>query len=156
MNGNVSSRAIVGENFRIGKGSRVWHFANVEDDVSMGDRAVIGSHTYVGRGVKIGNGARIQSFVSICRNAVIEDEVFISPHVCITDDKHPRAGNPDYHAEPPTLKRGCTIGASALIMPGVVIGEGARVGAGAVVTKDVPPGETVMGVPARLRLASVT
>lgn len=151
MNGNVSPLAVVGENFRIGRGSKVWAFANVEDDVALGDDAVIGSHTYVGRGARIGNGVRVQSFVSICRNAVVEDGVFISPHVCITDDKHPRAGNPRYDAQPPILKRGCSIGASALIMPGVTIGEGASVGAGAVVTKDVPPAVTVLGVPARAR-----
>jgi len=145
----ISPQAIVGKDCTISKDSYVWHFANVEDDVTMGSGSAIGSHTYVGRGVKIGDGVRIQSFVSICRNAVLEDGVFVSPHVCITDDKNPRAGNPRYRAEPPVLKRGCSIGASATIMPGVTIGENAVVGAGAVVTRDVPAGVTVLGVPAR-------
>lgn len=148
MNGKISDRAIVGENFRIGRGSRVWHFANVEDDVTVGDGSAIGSHCYVGRGARIGNGVRIQSFVSICRNAVIEDDVFVSPHVLITDDKHPRAGNPNYKAEPPKLRAGCSIGAGAIILPGIEIGMGAVVAAGAVVTRDVPPRVTVLGVPA--------
>lgn len=147
----IHALANVGAGFTIGARSNVWAFANIEDDVSVGDDCAIGSHTYVGRGAKLGHGVRVQSFVSICRNAVIEDGVFISPHVCITDDRYPRAGNHGYAAAPPVLKRGCSIGASALIMPGVVIGEGAMVGAGAVVTKDVPPNVTVLGVPARLR-----
>lgn len=145
----ISDRAIVGDKCIIL--GDVWHFANVEDDVYLGEGAVIGSHCYVGRGARILAGARIQSFVSVCRGALIESDVFISPHVCITDDKHPRAGNARYSAQPPTLKRGCSIGASALIMPGVVIGEGAVVGAGAVVTRDVPPGVVAIGMPARAR-----
>lgn len=149
----ISHLAIVPVGFEPGEGSDVWHFANVESGVTMGKGSVIGSHTYVGGGARIGDGVRIQSFVSICRNAVLEDGVFISPHVCITDDKHPRAGNPGYAAEPPILRKGCSIGASALIMPGVEIGEGAMVGAGAVVTKDVPPGVVVVGIPARARAA---
>lgn len=153
MNGRISPHAIIGERFQIGRGSAVWHFANVEDDVTMGQGSVIGSHCYIGRGARIGDGVRIQSFVSICRDAILEDGVFVSPHVCITDDKHPRAGNPEYGAEPPILRKGCSIGASATIMPGVEIGEGATVGAGAVVTRNVAPNETVMGVPAKLRLA---
>lgn len=151
MNGWVSSLAVVGENFSIGTGSQVWHFANIEDDVAMGTGSVIGSHCYVGKWTRVGNGVRIQSFVSICRNAVIEDEVFISPHVLITDDKNPRAGNPAYRAEPPVLRKGCSIGAGAIILPGIEIGEGAVVGAGAVVTRNVPPASVVKGVPARLQ-----
>ena len=147
----ISPHAVVGEGFSIGEGSAVWHFANVEADVSLGNGSVIGSHTYVGRGARIGDGVRIQSFVSICRNAVIEDGVFISPHVQITDDKHPRAGNPGYTAEPPILRAGCSIGAGAIILPGIEIGTGAVVAAGAIVTHDVPAGVTVMGVPAKLR-----
>ncbi len=135
----------------IGEDSHIWHFANVEADVRMGSGSVIGSHTYVGAGTNIGNGVRIQSFVSICRRTIIEDGVFISPHVCITDDKFPRAGNARYEAKPPILREGCSIGASALIMPGVTIGKGAMVAAGAVVTRDVPEKGVVIGMPARLR-----
>jgi UDP-2-acetamido-3-amino-2,3-dideoxy-glucuronate N-acetyltransferase len=145
---------MIGSGFVIGRNSHVWHFSNVEDDVTMGDGSVIGSHCYIGRGVRIGNGVRIQSFVSICRNAILEDEVFVSPHVCITDDKHPRAGNPGYQAQPPILRKGCAIGASAIIMPGVEIGAGAVVGAGAIVTRDVPPAMVVVGNPARVMVAA--
>lgn len=147
----ISPQANVGRRFIIGKNSHVWHFANVEDDVSMGDGSVIGSHTYVGRGVRIGNNVRIQSFVSICRDAILEDGVFISPHVCITDDKRPRSGNPDYKAEPPILRKGCSIGAGAIILPGVEVGENAMVGAGAIVTKNVGRSVVVRGEPARAR-----
>ena len=149
----ISNMAVIGKSFLMGEDSHVWHFTNIESDVTMGDGSVIGSHCYVGSGVGIGDGVRIQSFVSICRNALLEDGVFVSPHVCITDDKHPKAGNPGYRAEPPILRKGCSIGASAIIMPGVVIGAGAVVGAGAIVTKDVPPGVVVVGNPARLMAA---
>lgn len=154
MNGKVSPHAVVGERFTMGRGSAVWHFANVEDNVTLGADSVIGSHTYVGRGALIGDNVRIQSFVSICRNAVIEDGVFISPHVQLTDDKHPVSGNPNYQAEPPILRAGCSIGAGAIIMPGIEIGAGAFVGAGAVVTHDVPAASLVLGVPAKPRIVA--
>lgn len=151
----ISDHAIIGKGFIWGDNSAVWHFANVEDDVAMGSGSVIGSHCYVGRGTRIGDGVRIQSFVSICRGTIIEDEVFISPHVLITDDKHPKAGNPSYDAQSPILLKGCSIGAGAIILPGIVIGAGAVVAAGAVVTHDVPPKVTVLGVPARARTATL-
>lgn len=147
--------ACVGKNLVLGDQSKVWAFANIEDGVTIGSGCAIGSHTYVGSGARLGDGVRVQSFVSICRGAILEDGVFVSPHVCITDDKHPRAGNPGYDAQPPILRKGCSIGASALIMPGIEIGEGAMVGAGAVVTHNVPAGAVVMGVPAKPRLQVV-
>lgn len=152
MNGNISHLASFGEGFRIGRGSRVWHFASIEDDVWMGDDSVIGASCYVGRGTRIGDRVRIQGLVSICRNTVIEDDVFVSPLVSITDDKHPRSGNgAGYRPEPPVLRRGCSIGAHVVILPGIEIGEYAIVGAGAVVTRNVPPFAVVTGVPARVR-----
>lgn len=145
----IAERAMIGLNFRSGTGSVVWHFANVEDDVTLGDFAIIGSHAFVGRGTTVGAGSRIQSGAFICRNAVIGSGVFVGPHAVLTDDKNPRAGNAAYRAEPPVLKDGCSIGAGAVVLPGVTVGRDAMVGAGAVVVRDVPDGGTVMGVPAR-------
>lgn len=146
----ISSHAVVGQRFSFGKGVTVWHFANVEDDVTVGDFAVIGSHVFVGRGTKIGNGTRIQSGAFICRRAVIGAGVFVGPLAVLTDDKYPRTSNADYLAEPPMLMDNCSISAGAVVLPGVTVGRGAMVGAGAVVVRDVPDGGTVMGVPARI------
>jgi acetyltransferase-like isoleucine patch superfamily enzyme len=148
---DVSALAVIGANVEMGAHSAVWHFANIEANVSIGSHSVIGSHSYVGRGVQIGDRVRIQSFVSICRRAMIEDDVFISPHCCLTDDKYPRSMNANYKAQPPILRKGCSLGVGVLVMPGVTIGEGAMIGAGSVVTRNVPPHITVLGTPAKAK-----
>ncbi len=147
----ISPHAIIGPNFELGEHGAVWHFANIEDDVIVGAGSVIGQSAYVGRGTRIGVGVHIQSFVFICRGAIIEDNVFVGPHVVLADDKAPRAGNRLYHPLPPRLCAGCSIGAGAIILPGVTIGMNAMIGAGAVVTRDVPGNVTVLGLPARQR-----
>ncbi len=147
----ISPHAIIGAGTEIGAGSDVWHFANLEEDVTVGAKSVIGSHAYIGRGAVIGKGVHIQSFAFICRNAAIEDNVFVGPHVVLADDKTPRAGNRLYSPQPPRLCAGCSIGAGAIILPGIVVGENAMIGAGAVVTRDVPGNVTVLGLPARQR-----
>lgn len=147
----ISTWAVTGANLRIGAESDIWHFANLEDDIVIGNGCVVGSHTYIGAHTAIGDRVRIQSFVSICRHSIIEDDVFISPHVCLTDDKYPRSLHSNYPSDPPILRKGCSLGVGVLVMPGITIGEGAMVGAGAVVTRDVPPNITVLGAPARVR-----
>ena len=126
----------------------VWRFASVGEGTVFGARCVIGSNVYVGKGVQAGNDVRIQHGAFIPNGTTIGNRVFIGPNVTLCDDKHPRVCNPLYHAKPPVLEHDCSIGAGAAIMPGVRIGEGATVGAGAVVTHDVPAFTTVYGVPA--------
>jgi len=101
--------------------------------------------------VRIGNRCKVEAFAALTPpspGVVIEDEVFVGPHACFTNDKHPHAKG-DWKKATTLVKRGASIGANATILCGVTIGEGAMVGAGAVVTRDVPAGATVVGNPAR-------
>lgn len=137
-----------------GNQTKVWQYATIEEHCIIGHRCVIGSCVFVGSNSRIGDGTRIQHGAFICRGAKIGQNVFIGPLAILTDDKYPVVGSVqphnDYHykAEPPTLEDGCSIGAGAIILPGVRIGRGAMVGAGAVVTHDVEAGQTVTKVPA--------
>lgn len=125
----------------------VWAFTTIEENVTIKRDSVIGSCVFIGCGTHIGNRVRIQHGAFVARGSVIEDDVFIGPNATLTDDKYPRAGG-QYTPCPPILKTGCSIGAGAIILPGVTIGEKALVGAGAVVTDDVPSNAVVYGVPA--------
>lgn len=124
----------------------------------IGDGCKIGAFVEIRKQVKIGRNAKIQAFAFIPEGVTIEDGAFIGPHVCFTNDKFPRAVNPDgslmeaddWEIIPTLVKRGASIGANATIMCGVTIGEQAMVGAGAVVTRDVPAYAIVAGVPARV------
>ena len=113
---------------------------------------MIGSGCWIGRNVRIGHGVRINHGCFIPSGTIIKNKVFLGPGVTLTDDKLPRAGNVNYKAQPPLILHGASIGAGAVILPGVTIGARAMVGAGAVITKDVPDDDTAMGNPARLRL----
>src|SRR3990167_8928728 len=126
--------------------SKIWGWATVLSP--LGKDCVVGSCAWIGKNVTMGNGVRIQHGVFIPHGTTIGHRVFIGPNVTLTDDRYPVAGNVAYTAEPPILEDDCSIGAAAVILPGVRIGKGAMVGAGAVVTKDVPAYTTVVGVPA--------
>ena len=133
-----------------GEGCQVWQFATICDFTIIGHDAVIGSGAWIGRNVRIGHSTRIQHGAFIPNGSNIGAYVFIGPNVTLTDDKYPRAGNYAYRPEPPILKDYCSIGAGVVILPGVTIGEKAMVGAGSVVTQDVPPFAVVIGSPARI------
>lgn len=132
----------------IGERSIVWFFTQIGDGVIIGEDSVIGSCCYIGFKSRLGRGVHIQHGVFLPNRSYIGDDVFIGPGVVFTDDKYPRAGNKNYKPEPPIIGDGASIGAGAIILPGVKIGKRAMVGAGAVVTEDVPDDETVIGVPA--------
>lgn len=134
---------------RIADSAKVWAFTVIEHDVMIDEDSVIGTHCFIGAGTKIGKGVRIQTGVFIPRNSVIEDYVFIGPNVTFTDDKWPRSGNKAYFAQPPIVRMSASIGAGSVILPGIEIGAGCMIGAGAVVTKDVTLGDMAYGVPAR-------
>jgi len=118
---------------------------------SIGGTVRIGAYTEIGRDVQIGDGCKIQAFAYICEGVTLEDRVFIGPHVVFTNIKQPKAGRemPREEILPTLVKTGANIGAGAIILCGVTIGENAMVGAGSVVTRNVRPNTKVVGNPAR-------
>ena len=141
---NISTGAKFAENCTI------YHGAVVCDEVIVEEHVVIGSGVFVGRGTFIGRGTRIQHGAFIPCQTMIGREVFIGPNSTLCDDKYPRV-NQTYKAEPPIVSDHASIGAGAVILPGVKIGHHAVVGAGAVVSRDIPPYALVTGVPARIQ-----
>ncbi|MFH1827137.1 MAG: acyltransferase [bacterium] len=143
---------------KFGKNVKIYHKQLINlYDCEIGPNCVIGSFVEIGKGVKIGNGVKVQAFSFIPEGVTLEDGVFIGPHVCFINDKYPRAGNVDgslksskeWKVSPTRVCRGASIGANSTILCGVTIGEGAMIGAGSVVTKNVSPGVVVVGNPAK-------
>ena len=133
-----------------GEGTMIWAFASVHAGVKLGAFVGVGEHVYIGGGTIIGDRTRISQGVHITDHMTIGAGVFIGPQAVFTNDKHPRANNPQYKRESPTVEDDVSIGAGAIILPGVRLGQGCRIGAGAVVTHDVAPYRTVVGNPAHL------
>lgn len=154
MKPKIHLPAAVHGSVQFGERCIVWSFTTICEGTVIGDDVVIGSNCFIGKNVTIGNGCRIQHGAFLPNGTVLKHKVFIGPGVMMTDDKHPRVNNPDYEARPPVIRAGASIGAGAVILPGVEIGDRAMVGAGAVVTRDVPADDTAMGTPARLRLVA--
>jgi UDP-2-acetamido-3-amino-2,3-dideoxy-glucuronate N-acetyltransferase len=133
----------------LGQDCKVWHFSVLLAGVRLGDHVSIGSHCEIGRGSVIGNHSRISQGCFLPSNTTIGDHVFIGPHVVLCDDRWPRAGHQGYTAQPPRIEDNVSIGAGSIILPGVTIGRGALIGAGSIVTSDVPTNGHVRGLPAR-------
>ena len=131
----------------------VWQYATVEANVTTGSGCVIGSCAWIGMNTVMGDGVRVQHGAFICRNAEIGHRVFIGPNATLTDDRYPRAGNTHYSTNPPILEDDVSVGAGAVICPGVRVRKGTTVGAGAVVVADTTEYSTVVGIPARELLA---
>ncbi|HJX39116.1 MAG TPA: acyltransferase [Anaerolineae bacterium] len=154
----IHPTAEVSEQAQIGQDTRIWHYAQIREQATVGSNCIIGKDVYVDREVIIGDNVKIQNGASIYHGVTLEDGVFVGPGACLTNDKYPRAitplgvlkGDEDWQVESTTVKRGASVGAGAVILPGVVIGRFSMVGAGAVVTKDVPDHGLVQGNPARL------
>ena len=152
-----SSTLRIAPDVRLGRDVKIYSFVNLYG-CEIGDETRIGAFVEVQRGARIGRRVKVSSHTFICEGVTIEDEVFIGHGVIFTNDKYPRAANPDgslqteadWAVVPTLVKRGASIGSNATIICGVTIGERAIVGAGAVVTHDVPPDAMVAGVPARL------
>ena len=142
--------AIVDDGAEIGEGSRIWHFVHVCAGARIGSDVTLGQNVYVGGGAVIGDGCRIQNNVSVYDGVVLEDGVFVGPSAVFTNVVNPRARVQRKDEYRPTVVRtGATLGANCTIVCGVTIGRNAFVGAGAVVTRDVPDHALVVGVPAR-------
>ena len=139
------------ESDAIGEGTKIWHFVHVREKVKIGKNCTIGKSVYIDTEVEIGDNVKIENFASLYKGVKVEDEVFIGPAVTFTNDLYPRSFLWDESRIGYTrIQRGASIGANATVICGVTIGEYALVGAGSVVTKDVPPFGLVYGNPARL------
>jgi UDP-2-acetamido-3-amino-2,3-dideoxy-glucuronate N-acetyltransferase len=134
----------------IGAGTRIWQFTVVLPRAKIGQHCNICSHCLIENDVVIGDRVTVKNGVQLWDGLRVGDDVFIGPNVTFTNDKHPKSGNIDFKLLSTRIEAGASIGGGATLLPGVLIGAGAMVGAGAVVTKDVPPGATVVGNPARV------
>jgi len=148
----VSPAAILGE------GTRIWHQAQVREGARLGQNCIVGKGVYIDFGVQIGDNVKIQNYSCVYHGVILEDGVFVGPNVNLLNDRFPRAinrdgslkGDADWQVSPVRVRRGASLGAGSLILPGVTVGEYALVAAGAVVTQDVPAQGLVVGNPARL------
>jgi len=148
----VHPSALVDANVEVGEGCKIWHYSHVCEGARLGPCCVLGQNVMIGPRVSIGAGCKIQNNVSIYEAVTLEDEVFCGPSCVFTNVRTPRAFVERKKEFDPTLvRRGATIGANATIICGITIGRYAMIGAGAVVTKDVPDHGLVAGNPARRR-----
>jgi len=142
---------------KLGRGVRLYGFANLYG-CEIGEDVKIGTFVEIQKGAKIGDRCKISSHTFICEGVILEDEVFVGHNVTFINDRYPRATNDngqlqneaDWQCIPTYVKRGASIGSGAILLCGITVGERAMVGAGSVVTKDVPPLAVVAGNPARL------
>jgi UDP-2-acetamido-3-amino-2,3-dideoxy-glucuronate N-acetyltransferase len=142
--------AIIDGGAQIGAGTKIWHFAHILSGSRIGEGCVIGQNVMIGPNARVGNGCKIQNNVSIYEGVTVEDDVFCGPSMVFTNVLLPRAHVSRKAEFAPTLvRRGASIGANAVVVCGHTIGAYAMVGAGAVVTRDVPPHALVAGNPAR-------
>lgn len=154
----IHPTAEVSERATIGEGTTIWHHAQVREKANIGRNCIIGKGVYIDAEVSIGDSVKIQNYVSVYHGVTLEDGVFVGPHVCFTNDLRPRAinldGTPksadDWVLQFTLIRRGASLGANATIRCGITIGCWAMVGAGSVVTRDIPNYGLVWGNPARL------
>jgi UDP-2-acetamido-3-amino-2,3-dideoxy-glucuronate N-acetyltransferase len=150
----VHDSSYIDEGVRIGEGTAIWHFCHVLGGVEIGRKCKIGQNVVIGPDVRIGNNVKIQNNVSVYRGVTLEDDVFCGPSMVFTNIGTPRSAYPRNRPEDDlktVVKRGASIGANATIVCGHTIGEHALIGAGSVVTRDVPAHALVYGNPARHR-----
>jgi acetyltransferase-like isoleucine patch superfamily enzyme len=153
---NYKDHQLIAPDVKLGKNVRVFGFTNLYG-CEIGDDSKVGTFVEIQKGAKIGQRCKISSHTFICEGVVIEDEVFVGHGVTFTNDLYPRATNEDgspqtdadWKCVATVIKKGASIGSGATILCGITIGERAIIGAGSVVTKDVPAGATVAGNPAR-------
>jgi acetyltransferase-like isoleucine patch superfamily enzyme len=144
-------------NVKLGQRVKIFAFTNLYG-CELGDDVKVGAFVEIQKGARVGNRCKISSHSFLCEGVTLEDEVFIGHNVTFINDRFPRATNPDgspqseadWTCVPTVVKKGASIGSGSTILCGVTIGEQATIGAGSVVTKDVPPGAVVAGNPARL------
>lgn len=147
----IHPTSIIDEDVEIGEGTKVWHFCHIQSGARIGKNCSFGQNVNVSNHVNIGNGVKVQNNVSLYEGVELEDYVFCGPSCVFTNDLTPRAKYPKGHAgyRKTVVKEGASIGANATIVCGHNIGKWALIGAGAVVTSNVPAHAVMLGVPAR-------
>ena len=142
--------AVIDDPVKIGKGTKIWHFSHIMPNAEIGEGCNLGQNVFVGSNVKLGNNCKVQNNVSIYTGVICEDDVFLGPSMVFTNVINPRSGvirKSEYKQT--YLEYGVSVGANATIVCGARLGKFAFIGAGAVITKDVPPYALMAGVPAR-------
>lgn len=148
----VHESSYVDDNVKIGDGTKIWHFSHVMSNSEIGEKCNIGQNVVISPGVKLGNGVKIQNNVSVYTGVICEDDVFLGPSCVFTNVINPRSfieRKSEYRDT--IIGRGASVGANVTIVCGHNIGKYALIGAGAVVTKNVPDYALVMGNPARIK-----
>lgn len=147
----VHKSSYIDRGVSVGEGTKIWYFSHILKNTKIGKNCNIGQNVVIGPNVTIGNWCKIQNNVSIYEGVTLEDEVFCGPSMVFTNVFNPRSAIPRVNEIRKTLvKKGATIGANATVVCGHILGESAFVGAGAVVTKDIPDYALVVGNPARI------
>ncbi|EKD90414.1 MAG: acetyltransferase [uncultured bacterium] len=136
---------VIGDNFETGNG------VNIRENNKIGNNVKIGTHSIMEHDIEIFDNVNIHSNVFICEYSKIEDGCFVGPSVCFLNAPHPLGKRIKEYLTGPTLKKKCKIGANSTLLPGVIIGEMSLVGAGSVVTKNIPAGKVVVGNPAKIK-----
>ncbi len=147
---SIHETAEVDHSAIIGEGTYVWNNCQVRRDAKIGKGCNLGKDVFIDFEVEIGNGVKIQNGVSVYHGVTIEDDAFLGPHMTFTNDLFPRSFIGDWKVSKTKVKKGASIGANATIVCGTTLGKYSMVGAGSVVTKDIPDYGLVVGVPARL------
>lgn len=149
----VNQYAVVDDNVQIGEGTKIWHFSHIQSGSKIGKKCVFGQNVNVGNNVTIGDYCKVQNNVSIYEGVTLEDYVFCGPSMVFTNILNPRCKYPQVGAQyyiKTLVKEGASLGANCTIVCGITIGKHAMVGAGAVVTKDIPDYALVVGSPAKI------
>jgi UDP-2-acetamido-3-amino-2,3-dideoxy-glucuronate N-acetyltransferase len=142
--------AIIESNVHIGAKTKIWHYCHVRTNSTLGEDISLGKGVFIDEGVEISDGSRIQNGVSIYRGVIIKEWVFVGPNVTFTNDLSPRAGSKDWSISETMLMPGCSIGAGSILISGITIGAFAMIGAGSVLSENVPPFHLAYGLPARI------
>ena len=149
----VHNSSCIDENVKIGRDTKIWHYTHVQSGAIIGTNCVLGQNVNIGNNIKIGNYVKIQNNVSVYEGVELEDYVFCGPSMVFTNIKFPRSEFPQKGSEyyqRTLVKKSVSIGANATVLCGITIGEYAVIGAGSVVTKDVPDYALIMGNPGKI------